>query len=52
MPAARKRLCNERFRQALRGVPPNEVTFAHAGARKRLCNERFRQAVRVCRRTK
>ena len=34
MPAARKRLCNERFRQAVRGMPPNEVTFVHARGEK------------------
>ena len=34
MPAARKRLCNERFRQAVRGMPPKEVKFEHARGEK------------------
>ena len=34
MPAARKRLCNKRFRQAVRGMQTNEVTFAHARGEK------------------
>ena len=41
MPAARKRLCNERFRQAVRGVPPKEVKSEHARGEKIAVKRRF-----------